>query len=186
MSALRMHTERTPNPASVKWVLGRALVPEAPAVSFEADPGGDVSPLAARILAVSGVRELLIGSDFVTVTKQESAGWREVGLAVGEAIRRWDESGEPVLGPGFARPGRASDDEVVQRIRRILEDEIAPSVAQDGGEIALAGFEDGVVRLLLRGACHSCPSSNVTLKLVVESRLRAQVPEVRAVEAVDA
>jgi Fe-S cluster biogenesis protein NfuA len=186
VSALRMHTERTPNPASVKWVLGRALVPEAPAVSFDSDPGGEVSPLAARILAVSGVRELLIGSDFVTVTKDESAGWRELGLAVGDAIRRWDAAGEPVLGPRFARPGPAPDDEVVRRIRRILDEEIAPSVAQDGGEISLASFEDGVVRLVLRGACHSCPSSNVTLKLVVETRLRAQVPEVRSVEAVEA
>jgi Fe-S cluster biogenesis protein NfuA len=180
-----MHTERTPNPASVKWVLGRELVADAAPVSFSADPGADVSPLAARVLAVSGVGGVLIGADFLTVTKIAEAGWRDVGRGVSDAIRDWDVAGETVLGPAFERARVRDDDVVVGRIRQILHDEIGPYVAQDGGEITLAGFEDGVVQLVLKGACESCPSSSITLKMGVEARLREEIPEVRAVVAVD-
>lgn len=185
MSALRMHTERTPNPASVKWVVARDLIGEGAPVSFDADPGLEVSPLAARLLVLDGVEGVLIGSSFLTVSKSAESEWREVGQAVSEAIRAWDVAGEPVLGPAFTRPAAREDDEVVARIRQILDDEIAPYVAQDGGEISLVGFDAGEVRLVLRGACASCPSSSITLKMGVEARLREEVPEVLSVVAVD-
>jgi Fe-S cluster biogenesis protein NfuA len=180
-----MHTERTPNPASVKWVLGRPLAPEGRPVSFAARPDAGTSPLAARLLAIPGVERVLIGDDFVTVSKAADAGWRELGQAVSAALRDWDASGEPVLGPAYEAPPPRDDDEVVARIRQILEEEVGPYVAQDGGEITLAGFEDGEVRVVLRGACQSCPSSTITLKMGIEARLREAVPEVRTVTAVD-
>lgn len=185
MSALRMHTERTPNPASVKWVLERELVAEGRPVSFESDPGMAVSPLATQVLAVPGVESLLIGADFLTVTKAADAGWREIGKAVSDAIRGWNASGAPVLGEAFSRPAARDEGEVVARIREIMAKEIGPYVAQDGGEIDLVGFRDGVVELRLRGACESCPSSSITLKMGIEARLREEIPEVQSVMAVD-
>lgn len=185
MSALRMHTERTPNPSSVKWVLDRPLIADAAAASFDAPTEPARSPLAARLLMIPGVERVLIGADFVTISKAPEAGWRELGQSVSEAIRAWDESGEAVLGPAFEPPSARDDDEVIARIRQILEDEIAPYVAQDGGEITLEGFDAGVVRVVLRGACESCPSSTITLKMGIEARLREAVPEVRSVMAVD-
>lgn len=189
MSALRMHTERTPNPSSVKWVLDRALVDDGGAVAFDARTAVDVSPLASPLLAIEGVDRVLIGRDFVTVTKSAERGWREIGQAVDRAIRVWAESGAPVLGEGYATVEAAgeagADDAVVARIRRILDEEIGPYVAQDGGEISLAGFEGGVVQVVLRGACQSCPSSTITLKMGIEARLREQIPEVLSVVAVE-
>lgn len=185
MSALRMHTERTPNPTSVKWVLDRELITQGGAVAFDARTAADVSPLAAPLLAIDGVDRILIGSDFVTVTKSLESGWREIGQEVDRAIRSWAESGAPVLGARYETPTLRDDDDVVARIRRILEEEIAPFVAQDGGEISLVGFEAGVVQVVLRGACQSCPSSTITLKMGIEARLREQVPEVLSVMAVE-
>jgi Fe-S cluster biogenesis protein NfuA len=170
-------------------VLDRELVDDGGAVAFDARTAVDVSPLASPLLAIEGVDRVLIGSDFVTVTKSAESGWREVGQEVDRAIRSWAESGEPVLGEGYASPevrrDREPDDEIVARIRRILDEEIGPYVAQDGGEISLVGFEAGVVQVVLRGACQSCPSSTITLKMGIEARLREQIPEVLSVVAVE-
>jgi Fe-S cluster biogenesis protein NfuA len=184
MPELRMHAERTPNPESVKWVLGRAIVPDGGCATFGPEVDAGISPLAAILLAVEGVERILLGSDFVTITKSSEVAWSELAGPVPAAIRAWAVSDEPALGPAWAPPEAIEDDAVVARIRRILDLEIAPYVAQDGGEIALEGFYDGVVRVRLRGACEGCPSSTITLKMGIEARLREEIPEVQSVEAV--
>ena len=59
-----------------------------------------------------------------------------------------------------------------------------PAVAQDGGDISLVKFEDGIVYLKLQGACSGCPSSSATLKSGIENMLRYYVPEVLEVQAI--
>jgi Fe-S cluster biogenesis protein NfuA len=184
MPELRMHAERTPNPDSVKWVLGRDVVQGDDRADFAGSVDVDVSPLAAALLALDGVEAVLLGPDFVTVTKAADRAWSELAGPVPDAIRAWHASDAPALGPAWAPPEAVEDDAVTARIRRILDEEIGPYVAQDGGEILLRGFEDGVVRVHLRGACEGCPSSTITLKMGIEARLKQEIPEVRAVEAV--
>ena len=67
---------------------------------------------------------------------------------------------------------------VEERIRQILDLEIRPAVMQDGGDITLDRFENGVAYLHMRGSCAGCPSSTMTLKMGIENRLREVVPEV--------
>ena len=69
------------------------------------------------------------------------------------------------------------------RIVRILEEEIRPAVAMDGGDIVFAGFRDGVVELYMHGSCSGCPSSTATLKHGIETRLREEIPEIQGVVA---
>lgn len=182
-TALRIHTERTPNPASVKWVVGTAILDDRRPASFGPGTGPEVSPLAARILEIDGVTSVLLGPDVITVSKAEEFSWRELGQTVTQAIREWAAAGEPALGPAHQRPAAAPDGEIEARIRAILEAEIAPYVEQDGGEISLVGFRDGVVEVALKGACVGCPSSTITLKMGVEARLREEIPEVHSVVA---
>ena len=87
------------------------------------------------------------------------------------------------LGPAWEPPDRGDEPEVVSRIRNILERDIQPYVAQDGGEIVFAGFRDGIVEVYLQGACSGCPSSTVTLKMGIEARLKDEIPEVEQVVA---
>ncbi len=94
------------------------------------------------------------------------------------------ESGEDALGPEHQPVEQGPVDGVVARIQRILDDEIRPAVAMDGGDIIFAGYRDGVVELYMQGACQGCPSSTLTLKMGIEQRLREAVPEVQAVEAI--
>jgi len=67
-----------------------------------------------------------------------------------------------------------------------LLDSIRPAIRSDGGDIELVEFdeESGLVQLRMVGACYACPMSMMTLKAGIEQRLRMQLPEVRAVEAV--
>ena len=71
---------------------------------------------------------------------------------------------------------RARIDAALERIR--------PAVQMDGGDIAFVGFEDGILRVALSGACTGCQSISTTMTLGVERVLRSLVPEVRQVEAV--
>jgi len=179
----RMHAERTPNPNSIKWVLGQAVADVVASASFGSDVDPSVSPLAAPIAAVEGVTGVLLGPNFVTVTKAEGSEWTALAAPIVAAIKSWAASGQPALGPAFAPPAAAEDDEIVARIRTILERDIRPYVEQDGGEIRFAGYHDGIVEVVLQGACAGCPSSSVTLKLGIEARLKDEIPEVRSVVA---
>ena len=73
---------------------------------------------------------------------------------------------------------------VEARIQDILDAEIRPAVAQDGGDITLDRFEEGIVYLHMKGSCAGCPSSTATLKMGIETRLRELVPEVTEVVSV--
>jgi Fe-S cluster biogenesis protein NfuA len=64
-------------------------------------------------------------------------------------------------------------------------DQIRPNLQADGGDIELVDVTaDGIVKVKLQGACHGCPGAAMTLKMGVERLLKANVPEVKAVENV--
>jgi len=79
---------------------------------------------------------------------------------------------------GKTPPGPSRDGAIVQRIQEILEKEIRPAVARDGGDIVFCGYKDGIVSVHLEGACRHCPSSVMTLKFGVENRLKQEIPEI--------
>ena len=179
-----MHAERTPNPNSVKWVLSTPVAAEFRSASFTETPAADISPLAARLFEVEGVASVFLGPDFVTVTKGEEPEWADLAAPIVAGIKAWASSGSPGLGSAYEPPDKGEQDETVAHIQRILDEDIRPYVEADGGEIAFAGYRDGVVQVALRGACAGCPSSTVTLKLGIEARLKEEIPAVIAVEAI--
>ncbi|CAA0814061.1 NifU-like protein 2- chloroplastic [Striga hermonthica] len=63
-------------------------------------------------------------------------------------------------------------------------DEVRPYLMADGGNVALHEIDGNVVRLKLQGACGSCPSSSMTMKMGIERRLMEKIPEIVAVEAI--
>ena len=63
-------------------------------------------------------------------------------------------------------------------------DELRPYLMADGGNVELAEIEGPIVKLRLQGACGSCPSSAMTLKMGIERRLREKIPEIAEVEQV--
>ncbi len=178
-----MHAERTPNPNSLKWVLGQRLVEGSASAHFSEPPASDVSPLAARLFEIDGVEVVFVSANFVTITKREDSEWTDLAQPIVDAIRSCLADGGSALGPSFEPADASSESELVARIRRILDEEVRPAVAMDGGDIVFAGFRDGIVELRLHGSCSGCPSSTVTLKQGIETRLMQAIPEVQGVVA---
>lgn len=63
-------------------------------------------------------------------------------------------------------------------------DEMRPYLISDGGNVELVEIDGPVVKLRLQGACGSCPSSTMTLRMGIERRLREAIPEMSEVEQV--
>lgn len=174
--------EFTPNPNTLKFVVNKNLI-ERGAANFTEKSKAEASPLAKRLFTVPGVQALLIGTNFVTITKSNEGEWDVVAEEVPKAIEAHVASGEPTLAADYLNPAAptGNETEIEKKIKEVLDNEIRPAVAMDGGDITFGKFEDGVVYLHLQGACSSCPSSVATLKMGVETRLKEAVPEVREV-----
>jgi Fe-S cluster biogenesis protein NfuA len=181
---LRMHAERTPNPNSIKWILDRQIVEAATSVSFESQPAEEVSPLAHRLFEIEGVVGVFFAANYTTISKHENVEWADISQPIIETLKMQLRSGEPALGASFDATVAISDETLVARICRLLDEEIRPAVMQDGGDIVFVDYRDGVVEVQMRGACSGCPGATATLKLAVESRLREEIPEVREVVAI--
>ena len=183
-----IQTESTPNPATLKFLPGQAVLDMGTA-DFPTKDSAEKSPLATRIYAVEGVTGVFFGIDFVTVTKSDDAEWDHIKPAVLGAIMEHYQSGQPVIdGDQAPASGHAEhtgeDGEVVDQIKELLDTRVRPAVAQDGGDITFHGFDRGVVYLHMQGACAGCPSSTLTLKMGIENLLRHYIPEVTEVRPV--
>lgn len=180
-----IQTELTPNPATLKFLPGRAVIPGGTA-NFTDAASASRSPLAERLFALQGVTGVFLGGDFITVTKDEESDWYQLKPAILGVIMEHLTSGQAVLldAPGEAEVGAEDDDEIVVQIKELLETRVRPAVAQDGGDIIFHDFADGVVYLHMQGSCSGCPSSTATLKAGIENMLRHYIPEVQEVCAV--
>tara|TARA_B100001123_G_C14713837_1_gene790261 strand:+ start:282 stop:548 length:267 start_codon:yes stop_codon:yes gene_type:complete len=71
-----------------------------------------------------------------------------------------------------------------EEVEEVLES-VRPMLIQDGGNVELVDIDDGIVKVRLVGACVSCSSSTMTLKMGIEKALKKAIPMVRCVEAVE-
>ncbi len=178
-----IETEQTPNPASLKFLPGRAVMAVGTA-NFTSAEECDRSPLAQRLFGVPGVVGVFLGSDFISVSKDDAEDWYRLKPAVLGAIMDHFTAGAAVFLGEVDAEDSEEDDEIVSQIKELLETRVRPAVAQDGGDIIFHRFEDGVVYLQMHGSCQGCPSSTATLKAGIENMLRHYVPEVTEVRAV--
>ena len=183
-----IETEGTPNPATLKFLPGRDVM-GAGTADFAGPDLAARSPLATALFGLPGVARVFLGSDFVTVTKNDLADWQALRPQVLGAIMEHFVAGRPVIegeGDDMAEDVLPEDQEVVDQIKELLDTRVRPAVAGDGGDIVFRGYREGVVRLHMQGACSGCPSSSATLKHGIENMLRHYVPEVVSVEQVEA
>ena len=188
-----IQTETTPNPATLKFLPGRAVLSSG-TMAFAAPEQAARSPLAERLFGIPGVAGVFYGADFITVTKTDG-DWQHLKPAILGAIMEHFMSGGPLMTDG-SDAGEDSDGageffseddaETVEIIKDLIEPRVRPAVANDGGDITFRGFRDGIVYLNMRGACSGCPSSTATLKHGIQNLLKHFVPEVVDVEAMAA
>ena len=187
-----IQTEATPNPATLKFIPGRAVL-DGGTMEFANREAAARSPLAERLFDVAGVTSVFYGSDFVTVTKDDS-DWQHLKPAILGAIMEHYMSGAPLLADGSAASDEAADEEeeffneadaeTVATIKDLIETRVRPAVASDGGDITFRGFKDGIVYLNMKGSCAGCPSSTATLQHGIQNLLKHFVPDVVEVRPV--
>ena len=183
-----IQTETTPNPATLKFIPGREIMPSG-TVDFPDAASGARSPLATRLFAIAEVERVFFGADFVTVTKRDG-DWRHLKPAILGAIMEHFTLGLPLFETEAAEEAEpvyeGEEAEIVAQIKELIETRVRPAVANDGGDIIFKGFDggSGTVFLHLQGSCAGCPSSTITLRNGIENMLRHYIPEVSAVEAI--
>ncbi|MCA9319709.1 MAG: NifU family protein [Planctomycetes bacterium] len=182
---MQIVAEPTPNPNSMKFSWGSPVLDEGGPFDFpNAAAAEKSSPLAARIFRQNGVLGVFIARDFVSVTRHPGVGWEGLQGGIADVLREHVASGEAaVSAEAVTAPPAADPGDIESRIRAILDRDIRPAVAMDGGDIQFVGYNAGVVMLQMKGSCSGCPSSTATLKMGVENRLRQEIPEITEVLA---
>lgn len=180
-----IQTEETPNPATLKFLPGRTLMPEG-TVDFKSVEEAAKSPLALKLFEIQGVKGIFFGADFITVSKENSEDWAVLKPEILGIIMEHFITHQPLFfGERVLTSTKYDDDPIVGQIQEILDTRIRPAVAMDGGDIIFDSFEEGILYVRMQGACAGCPSSSATLKSGIENMLRHYVPEVLEVRAIE-
>ena len=188
---ISIYTEMTPNPETMKFVANKLLYP-GKSIDFPDVESAKPSPLATELFGFPFVKAIFIASNFVTLTKtSETEDWQDVIPSIRQFLKEYLEEGKPIVNEEEVAAMKtessnavaADDDDVVKRIKELLDNYVRPAVEMDGGAIQFKSYEDGTVNLAKQGSCSGCPSSMITLKAGIEGMMKRMIPEVKEVVA---
>jgi NFU1 iron-sulfur cluster scaffold homolog, mitochondrial len=187
---ISIYTEMTPNPETMKFVANKLLYP-GKSIDFPDIETAKPSPLALELFGFPFIKSVFVASNFVTLTKTNETDWNDVIPAIRQFLKEYLEENKPVINEDevatmkheSSNTVEADDDDVVIRVKELLENYVKPAVEMDGGAIQFKSYKDGVVNLMLQGSCSGCPSSMITLKAGIEGMMKRMIPEVKEVVA---
>ena len=180
-----VETENTPNPDALKFLPGQKVSEIGP-VEFLKDDKNIKIPLANKILALEGIVMVFFGEDFITVKKGKNLNWEDLKHGIISEINDYYSKGNQfaVSKELSKKDTKNESNEVIIKIKEVLDSKVRPAVARDGGDITFKSFKDGIVTVELKGSCSGCPSSVMTLKQGVQNLMCHYIPEVKSVEAI--
>lgn len=182
---ISVYGETTPNPASLKFVVNKALTKVS--AEFKNIDEAKASPLAQELFKFHYVKEIFITENYVSVTKYDSISWDEITLELRTFIKEFIENGGTVLDESLIATDIKQEkqqiknfdnlDTTSKQIINILEEYVKPAVAADGGNILFDSYDetDKKVKVVLQGSCNGCPSSTFTLKNGIENMLKSML-----------
>lgn len=175
--------ETTPNPATMKFLLHREVTTQG----FDCPTAEEAerSPLATKIFGFPWTSAVYVGPNFITITKQDWVEWDLLAHPLRGLIQEHLDRNEPVVVELVPiSDDEANDSPMVRNIKSVLNREIRPVVALDGGDIVFYKYENHILYIRMKGACSGCPSSQITLKEGIETRMKELFPEILEVVAV--
>ena len=184
-----IYMESTPNPEVMKFVANKILTEDS--IELLNNKNSNQVPLAMELFKFPFIKSIFISYNFISITKNNDIDWHEISTEVREFINNYLNK------KGFVNNFKSSanvesellNDDIIQHkkidtknlsdfeknIVSIIEQYIQPAVAADGGSIVFKSFEEGVVYVILKGACSGCPSSTITLKQGIENLLKQKL-----------
>ncbi len=179
---IKVHFESTPNPQTYKFSWGETITENS--MEFKNSDEATSSPLATKIFGFPWAQALFIGTDFITIEKQDWVDWSVLAQPLAHLIEEHLEKGEPIILSPNINPETSESSELIEKIKWVLNHEIRPAVAVDGGDVQFVSLQQGYLKIAMKGACSGCPSSQITLKEGIETHIKNLFPEIKSVDAI--
>ena len=193
-----IYMESTPNPEVMKFVANKILTEDS--IELLSNKNSDQVPLAMELFKFPFIKSIFISYNFISITKNNDIDWYEISTEVREFINsHLNKNGFVNNFKSYAKVEiKLKNDNVIEDIKTdtenlsdiekeivsIIDQYIQPAVAADGGSIVFKSYREGIVYVILKGACSGCPSSTITLKQGIENLLKqklgSQIKEVTA------
>ena len=186
-----IYAESTPNPEVMKFVSNRMLADKS--LEFLNPSEAKKIPMIQKIFSLPFVESIFLSSNFISIKKTSNLEWGEIILELRnfitkilneDDIQNYTENIELIKESKVSDPKEINSEkknitysEIEQDIIGLLNEYIRPAVEGDGGAIEFDSFSDGIVKVILKGACSGCPSSTATLKHGIESLLKQKLGE---------
>ena len=181
VSPVTVYAESTPNPNAMKFVVNKKIVDDV--YEFKSIDQTKDSPLAKSLFGFDFVKEVFFDFNFVSLIQNPGNNWDENVMDVREFIRSFIQDSNTIvfedrIKSQIKTKSNAEYDDISKEIIKIIDENIKPAVASDGGNIMFESYDATTqkVNVILQGACSGCPSSTVTLKSGIETMLKDMLP----------
>lgn len=160
----------TPNPNALKFMTDAPLA-HAEAVFVESPEEAGAHPLSKKLFALPGVASIFALNNFVTITRRPNTSWETLRPAVIDILREFT----PIHQAPSTSPSEAAQDTLISRIEQVLDENVRPALAGDGGGVEVAGLKNFVLSVHYQGACGSCPSASSGTLFGIQALLQQKV-----------
>ena len=178
-----IYIESTPNPKVMKFVSNRMLADKS--LEFLKENDAKKIPMIYKIFSLPFVKSVFLSTNFISITKVDTIEWEEITLELRnfitrilneDEIKNYSKNIQLVERKNLESPITEKEvnkelTDIENNIIGLLDEYIKPAVEGDGGAIEFDSYDNGIVKVILKGACSGCPSSTATLKQGIESLL---------------
>jgi len=171
-----IYSESTPNPSVVKFVSNKLLSKHTKECLNSSDANG--WPLLEKLFLFPFVSEIFINTNYISIKKHKTIEWEEITNQIRLFIQTELNNNTEVCIIDIEKKIKKfpKKNKIALEIEDVINEYIKPSIEMDGGDIELVSFNEGVVKVFLKGACSGCPSSQITLKNGIEVLLKEKFP----------
>jgi Fe-S cluster biogenesis protein NfuA len=181
VSPVTVYAESTPNPNAMKFVVNKKIVDDV--YEFKSVDDTKDSPLAKSLFGFEFIKEVFFDFNFVSLIQRQGNNWDENVMDVREFIRSFIQDNNTIvfedrIKSQIKTKSNVEFDDISKEIIKIIDENIKPAVASDGGNIMFESYDVTTqkVNVILQGACSGCPSSTITLKSGIENMLKDMLP----------